>query len=146
MFDKLPCCQDIAGCELLTVTMHTADRCATKVEHSLQLRQLSTTSSCVDPLPNVGCYIHGCLSSHFVSHDNHLMRSHKVYAITMDRGHDGTSRKQVFRQCSFFPKPSILWTYMSAPCVEHCSIDPLHVTSHFGHFCICPFGRRHVGG
>ena len=25
------------------------------------------------------------------------------------------------------------------------SIDPLHVTSHLGYFCICPFGRRHVG-
>ena len=25
-------------------------------------------------------------------------------------------------------------------------IDPLHVTSHFGHFCIRPFGRCHVGG
>ena len=25
------------------------------------------------------------------------------------------------------------------------SIDPLHVTSHFGHFCICLFGCRHVG-
>ena len=26
------------------------------------------------------------------------------------------------------------------------SIDPLHVTSHFGHFCIHPFGCCHVGG
>ena len=25
------------------------------------------------------------------------------------------------------------------------SIHPLHVTSHFGYFCICPFGRCHVG-
>ena len=25
-------------------------------------------------------------------------------------------------------------------------IDPLHVMSHFGHFHIRPFGRRHVGG
>ena len=25
-------------------------------------------------------------------------------------------------------------------------IDPLRVTSHFGHFCIRPFGRRHVEG
>ena len=25
-------------------------------------------------------------------------------------------------------------------------IDPLHVTSHFGHFCIRPFGHRHVEG
>ena len=37
--------------------------------------------------------------------------------------------------------PPSLWlrSYM-------CTIDPLHVTSHFGHFCIRPFGRRHVGG
>ena len=26
------------------------------------------------------------------------------------------------------------------------AIDPLHATSHFGHFCIRPFGCCHVGG
>ena len=41
----------------LAVTTHAADRCVPKVEHSMQLRQLLTTSSCVDPLPNVFCYM-----------------------------------------------------------------------------------------
>ena len=36
-------------------------------------------------------------------------------------------------------------------CEKYCTrthqpIDPLHVTSRFGHFHIRPFGRRHVGG
>ena len=41
----------------LAVTMHAVNRCVLKVEHSMQLRQLITTSSCVDHLPNVVCYM-----------------------------------------------------------------------------------------
>ena len=40
----------------MAVTTHAANRCVPKVEHSMQLRQLLTTSSCVDPLPNVVSY------------------------------------------------------------------------------------------
>ena len=41
----------------LAVTTHTADKCIPKVECLLQLRQLLTAISCVDPLPNVLCYM-----------------------------------------------------------------------------------------
>ena len=41
----------------LAVTTHAVDRCIPKVEHSMQLQQLLTTSSCVDPLPNVVSYM-----------------------------------------------------------------------------------------
>ena len=45
---------------------------------------------------------------------------------------------------------NVLWTRhktnINCICASWYSIDPLHVTSHFEHACICPFDRCHVGG
>ena len=41
----------------LAVIMYTVDRCVPKEAHSMQLQQLLTTNSCIDPLPNVVSYM-----------------------------------------------------------------------------------------